>query len=252
LTEYLSRQHHQGEHVFLCVDIEVASNVFLIGFGHKEYYTTFGFEAGSTRKQISSVKDHVNELIEYCEQKEILVCGANLFHYDLILLKYFLDETIFSCQNCKNLYNLSNEIIQTDGGKYKYLPATNKFFGDLLTVDVLESYAELTGKARMGLKQMAVLEGLPNVLILSPWKPKEPILLPDGISSLIAYNHSDIRCIVYFAEASVREWCHRHDESVHSYDEIPAEFHAILPRGSKNVLTKNDSNNGGFILGKAP
>jgi hypothetical protein len=236
LENYLQQQLQKDEYVFLCFDIEVAANLFLVGFGHNDSFWTFGFEERCGYAEISEVRSAINELFHFCKENKIILCGYNIKQYDLIVLAQFS----WYFKRCPQLFQLSNNIVQNENnGAYPYLKSTNEFCEGLLFIDLVDSYKEFRGKSSiMSLKKVALLEQFPDVRVEQPWNWDTPAITSEGIAALMDYNHSDIRCVIALAKLTVPSWIKTRKEFLKQFPEM--KWHEVLhqtrPHCSESVL----------------
>lgn len=163
-------------------DLEVFPNVFSC--------TMKNTETGEVHQwEVSNRKNDIDSIIAKFKEDDKLFCGYNCIHYDNPIINFILEyEEVVSKSDyhriTKNIYSLSDTIINGDLEKWKRWKYANNF----PTLDLLTMlYSQ---KLRVGLKEMQVTMQYPNVEEYSG-DFNQP--LPDSeIDKMLAYNLNDV------------------------------------------------------------
>lgn len=163
-------------------DLEVFPNVFSC--------TMKNTETGEIHQwEVSNRKNDIDSIIAKFKEDDKLFCGYNCIHYDNPIINFILEyEKPISKSGylriTKNIYNLSDTIINGDLEKWKRWKYANNF----LTLDLLTMlYSQ---KLRVGLKEMQVTMQYPNV---EEYSGDFGQPLPDSeIDKMLAYNLNDV------------------------------------------------------------
>lgn len=163
-------------------DLEVFPNVFSC--------TMKNTETGEIHQwEVSNRKNDIELIIAKFKEDDKLFCGYNCIHYDNVIINFLLEyQNIVSKSSydriTRNLYNLSDTIINGDLEKWKKWKYANNFE----TLDLLTML--YSSKLRVGLKEMQVTMQYPNVEEYSG-DFNQP--LPDSeIDSMLSYNLNDV------------------------------------------------------------
>lgn len=163
-------------------DLEVFPNVFSC--------TMKNTETGEIHQwEVSNRKNNIELIIAKFKEDDKLFCGYNCIHYDNVIINFLLEyQNIVSKSSydriTRNLYNLSDTIINGDLEKWKKWKYANNFE----TLDLLTML--YSSKLRVGLKEMQVTMQYPNVEEYSG-DFNQP--LPDSeIDSMLSYNLNDV------------------------------------------------------------
>lgn len=163
-------------------DLEVFPNVFSC--------TMKNTETGEIHQwEVSHRKNDIDAILAKFKEDDKLFCGYNNIHYDNVIINFLLEYElkVTKCgydRICKNVYGLSNAIINgnpEDWRKWKY--ANNFETLDLLTM-------LFSQKLRVGLKEMQVTMQYPNVEEYSG--DFNNVLIDDDIDKMLAYNLNDV------------------------------------------------------------
>ena len=163
-------------------DLEVFPNVFSC--------TMKNTETGEIHQwEVSNRKNDIELIITKFKEDDKLFCGYNCIHYDNVIINFLLEyqNTVSKSSYdriTRNLYNLSDTIINGDLEKWKKWKYANNFE----TLDLLTML--YSSKLRVGLKEMQVTMQYPNVEEYSG-DFNQP--LPDSeIDSMLSYNLNDV------------------------------------------------------------
>ena len=163
-------------------DLEVFPNVFSC--------TMKNTETGEIHQwEVSNRKNDMELIIAKFKEDDKLFCGYNCIHYDNVIINFLLEyqNTVSKSSYdriTRNLYNLSDTIINGDLEKWKKWKYANNFE----TLDLLTML--YSSKLRVGLKEMQVTMQYPNVEEYSG-DFNQP--LPDSeIDSMLSYNLNDV------------------------------------------------------------
>lgn len=163
-------------------DLEVFPNVFSC--------TMKNTETGEIHQwEVSNRKNNIELIITKFKEDDKLFCGYNCIHYDNVIINFLLEyqNTVSKSSYdriTRNLYNLSDTIINGDLEKWKKWKYANNFE----TLDLLTML--YSSKLRVGLKEMQVTMQYPNVEEYSG-DFNQP--LPDSeIDSMLSYNLNDV------------------------------------------------------------
>ena len=167
-------------------DIEVFKNVFSCTLRNSETLEKTVFEF-SNRKQ--DVLNEAKKLTALFRNPEFLFCGYNNIHYDNPIINFII-ENVESMPNdyvkvCNTIYSLSQIIINSETAEsWKHWKYANYFS----TLDLLTML--FSSKLRVGLKEMQVTMGYPNVQEYSG--DFESMLPDEEIDTMLEYNLNDV------------------------------------------------------------
>ena len=163
-------------------DLEVFPNVFSC--------TMKNTETGEINQwEVSNRKNDIELILNKFKENDKLFCGFNCIHYDNVIINFLLEYQNSILKSgyqriTKNLYGLSNTIINGDLEKWKRWKYANNF----KTLDLLTML--YSSKLRVGLKEMQVTMQYPNVEEYSG-DFNQP--LPDSeIDDMLSYNLNDV------------------------------------------------------------
>ena len=163
-------------------DLEVFPNVFSC--------TMKNTETGEINQwEVSNRKNDIELILNKFKESDKLFCGFNCIHYDNVIINFLLEYQNSILKSgyqriTKNLYGLSNTIINGDLEKWKRWKYANNF----KTLDLLTML--YSSKLRVGLKEMQVTMQYPNVEEYSG-DFNQP--LPDSeINDMLSYNLNDV------------------------------------------------------------